>query len=304
MESTPAREASSRPVRQGDTGHDEEEAVREAACALFGGNPSDATARLRAALALGDSTLFARVGEHLAELHPGDALLVARALASLQAHAAAVSAELRRENRVLAERALRDPLTRVANRAALEDALRTELRRSLRYGLAFSVLFVDVDHFKRVNDTFGHAAGDRVLRDVAEAGQRGLRPGDVFGRYGGEEFLVGLAFAPLRAALRTAERLRRDVERLRFDGDAAGARVTISVGVATMLPGSPEPLAQLVDHADRAMFQAKASGRNAVFAFGTPGSVMDTGVRLSGASARPERAHDGAAVPLRRRAAR
>jgi diguanylate cyclase (GGDEF)-like protein len=246
-------------------------ALRDAARAILGGSAATARDRLRVAIAKGDLSLFGRVAEHLAAQAPFDSSFVANALTALQVEAArdarASDSRLRARNRELLQTARRDSLTRISNRGTLDDSLEAEVRRATRYGQPFSVLFIDIDRFKPINDEHGHAAGDRVLRGVAERIGHALRPGDVFGRYGGEEFIVGLVNADARAALRTAERLRQDIERAHFDREASEVRVTVSIGVATMTLERPVERAELVDRADRAMLQAKETGRNAVCAW-------------------------------------
>ncbi len=119
------------------------------------------------------------------------------------------------------------------------------------------MLFLDLDRFKAVNDTLGHAAGDALLKQVAEAAPRELRAIDTFGRFGGEEFLIILPGTEREGALAAAERVRAATE--------AGARVTISAGVATHQKG--EDVSALLQRADQALYQAKASGRNRVVAY-------------------------------------
>jgi diguanylate cyclase (GGDEF)-like protein len=128
-----------------------------------------------------------------------------------------------------------------------------------------SLLLVDIDRFKLVNDNFGHVVGDVVLQLVAGTMQRLLRPYDALCRYGGEEFVIVARNTSLRNAEILAQRLRRQVERLRFDVDGSPRSVTVSIGVAAVRPepGFDETLA-LLGAADRALYAAKAAGRNAV----------------------------------------
>ena len=149
-----------------------------------------------------------------------------------------------------------DALTGVPNRAGLLESLRVELLRAVRSGRSFSVLFIDLDRFEQVNDAHGHAAGDAVLRRVAEAIQGVLRPGDVLGRYGGEEFVVGLVDADARAARRTAERMRNAVAHSTM---AVGVAATASVGVAARR-GDADTVVAIVDRADAALCMAKSRG--------------------------------------------
>ncbi|MDX1649772.1 MAG: GGDEF domain-containing protein, partial [Myxococcota bacterium] len=121
---------------------------------------------------------------------------------------------------------------------------------------------LDLDHFKRVNDGLGHAAGDEALRRVARAVDAELRGGDGFGRLGGEEFVAVLTETDPLGAAGTAERLRRGIEALDLDAVAAGLRVTVSVGLAVWRPG--DDAASLLARADRALYAAKGAGRNRV----------------------------------------
>ena len=156
-----------------------------------------------------------------------------------------------------------DALTGVRNRAYLLETLSTELERAHRYHEPFSVLFADLDHFKEVNDTLGHEAGDELLRKIAVLLERAVRPHDVVGRYGGDEFVIGLVRANAATARRIAERLRTSVEAAHWPSPDASAIVTLSIGVVTTRDervGVPE----LIRRADAAMYVAKAAGRNRV----------------------------------------
>lgn len=153
-----------------------------------------------------------------------------------------------------------DPLTGVANRRRFMDQLELELERRHRSGEPLSVLILDVDHFKKVNDRHGHAMGDSALRHLAELGQGLLRRNDLFGRLGGEEFGILLPGAALAGALEFAERYRQHVEDQPAPG---GLSLTISVGVTECLPediNADQPLAR----ADQALYRAKQGGRNRV----------------------------------------
>ena len=158
--------------------------------------------------------------------------------------------------------ATHDELTGVLNRRHLVEVLGAEKARAERYGGQWSVCVIDIDHFKRVNDTHGHAAGDAVLRGFAQAAQRMKRPTDAFGRYGGEEFMLVLVQTGLPSAQVAAERLRQLAEQLAFDEIAQGLRVTVSIGVAEALPD--EDWSATVERADQALYRAKQSGRNRV----------------------------------------
>jgi diguanylate cyclase (GGDEF)-like protein len=155
--------------------------------------------------------------------------------------------------------AVTDPLTGLANRRGGERSVASEISRARRQKSPLSCIFIDIDHFKRINDTFGHQAGDRLLRDLSELLRRTLRAYDILVRWGGEEFLLILPGVTLDQARKLAERIRAAVERLETQGLG---RVTISAGTAA-LDGSYDFEAML-DAADRRLYQAKASGRNAV----------------------------------------
>lgn len=178
------------------------------------------------------------------------------------------------ENAMNAERlkqiGLTDPLTGAHNRRYLEQRLLEEAGRALRGGFALSCLFLDVDHFKRINDTHGHLVGDWVLREIAARIKSQLRLSDALARYGGEEFAALLVQTDESVAAGIAERIRRAVAETPFRMvDGSQLAVTLSVGVAsvgeTLGGDSPEAVARtLVDAADRAVYRAKQAGRNQV----------------------------------------
>ena len=148
-----------------------------------------------------------------------------------------------------------DPLTSLANRRSFRDRLEAECARSARVGVPLGLALVDLDHFKRVNDTHGHQAGDEVLRELAGRLRRSARREDVIARMGGEEFAWLLPEADLAAAMEAAERLRR---RIAGEPFPIVGRVTASIGVATLGAGPDE----LVRDADRALYRAKDRGRD------------------------------------------
>ena len=161
-----------------------------------------------------------------------------------------------------------DPLTCIANRQTVLTRLEEELGRAARYRRPLSVVMVDLDHFKRLNDTFGHEAGDTVLRAVADRIASNIRSTDLVGRFGGEEFLLVLPETDADAAATMAEKLRRVVAgtpvRLR---EGNSATVTLSAGVAGSLGDHLPRVDALVRHADAALYSAKALGRNNVYVF-------------------------------------
>lgn len=154
-----------------------------------------------------------------------------------------------------------DALTGCSNRRQALVELEVEAKRAQRGG-ALSIGLMDIDHFKSINDTYGHAAGDDVLKSFAAAALRALRPTDGLGRWGGEEFLVVLSQTRLQAALAAAERLRRMVEEMAVPALSEGRRITVSIGVAEHRPD--EPVERTLERADQALYRAKQAGRNRV----------------------------------------
>ena len=168
--------------------------------------------------------------------------------------------------RHLYESATRDPLTRTINKRGFEEALAKEVAFARRHRRALSVVVLDVDHFKRVNDTYGHPAGDYVLRRLAEVLETTIRCEDVLARIGGEEFGVLLRDIVQESALACAERTRANVERSVFEIGGVRIPVTVSIGVGTLLIDVHANGAALVASADRALYEAKRAGRNRVVA--------------------------------------
>ncbi|MDD3449035.1 MAG: diguanylate cyclase [Gammaproteobacteria bacterium] len=163
------------------------------------------------------------------------------------------------------ERSIRDPLTGLFTRLYMQDAVGRQMRIHDRdANAAIGLALFDIDHFKRVNDTWGHNAGDVVLRGVAAALRDTVREADLPVRLGGEEFAVFVLGESARHVAAMAERARRAVEQLRFGGELAEQHVTLSVGVANRRSG--EALETLIGRADRALYEAKSSGRNRVCA--------------------------------------
>ena len=163
-----------------------------------------------------------------------------------------------------------DRLTGIANRPALLAALFNEVERANRYERPLSVAFVDIDHFKAVNDTYGHAAGDEVLRGVAEKIRDNLRATDMVGRYGGEEFMLILTETEVEDGALLTEKLRTLIERTRFPVEGnPGLTVTISIGLAGGF-GHSLRVEPLVRDADAAMYSAKSLGRNQTYIFAEP----------------------------------
>jgi diguanylate cyclase (GGDEF)-like protein len=174
----------------------------------------------------------------------------------LRQHNEELIAELERQ-------ATRDSLTGVASRRHFLETANAEMRRATRFRHPMALLMLDIDHFKRINDTYGHLVGDRVIRAVADACAPVLRACDCLGRLGGEEFAVVLPESDEGAALKVAQRLREAICEQSITVAGEALRVSVSVGV-TMLEVPGEPLSHLLHRADLAMYRAKRLGRNRV----------------------------------------
>jgi len=171
---------------------------------------------------------------------------------------------LRESNQALKELAATDPLTGLANRRTLMTELEREFRRCQRSGSLLSLVMVDLDHFKRVNDTYGHQNGDRVLVALADSLKTHLRPYDLASRFGGEEFALVLPETGPEGTLRIAERIRTSVAGLKFDGALEGLQVTASLGVATCPAATVKDIEDLIRESDDALYLAKKNGRNRI----------------------------------------
>jgi diguanylate cyclase (GGDEF)-like protein len=157
----------------------------------------------------------------------------------------------------------RDPLTGLENRGAIDDAVQHLWAQASRGAERFAVLLIDVDHFKRINDAYGHAVGDQVLEHVASVIAAQARQADSVGRYGGDEFIIVAAQSTLAGAAQAAERLRVAMEAEHIHARASNLRVTLSIGVAAST-NEDTAVADVLARADRALYRAKAKGRNRV----------------------------------------
>ncbi len=172
------------------------------------------------------------------------------------------SEELANRNRELSELAVRDGLTRAFRRGHIEGELRRLIKGLHRRHDDFCVLMMDIDFFKRVNDDYGHAEGDEVLRRLAATSQTQLRETDLFGRWGGEEFIVLMPQTKLADAVEAAQRVRRAIDAMVFDVGDTTFQITISIGAAQLQP--LESADALVVRADEALYAAKHAGRDCV----------------------------------------
>ncbi len=170
-------------------------------------------------------------------------------------------------NTLLYQKALQsastDPVTGIKNRVAMESAVRREINLARRHNTPLSFIMIDLDHFKKINDRYGHLYGDQALRAAAQCAQETIRESDLVFRYGGEEFLVTLNNTDLDGAALLAERMRQDIERLRPDLDQ-DIRMTASFGVVSLW--DEEDAEQVFERVDKALYQAKKEGRNRVVA--------------------------------------
>jgi len=171
--------------------------------------------------------------------------------------------QLKDAHRQLEGLSRRDSLTPVNNRRALMEALSLEFHRSRRYRHPFALLFLDVDHFKAINDRHGHVFGDHVLLHVVQSARGMIRPPDIIGRYGGEEFVIGLVECDEAGALQIAERIRLKIAQGQFSWEHRATVVTVSIGVVMLSP-EIDRVEMLITRADQAMYQAKRRGRNRV----------------------------------------
>ena len=215
---------------------------------------------------LGDSAdLMAAANEQLAHL----AMRAQAASSQAEAKQKAVEVERQRlqsENEMLQQQAMNDTLTRIYNRRFFDDALAKEVVRSSRYASPVAVLFLDVDHFKQLNDKQGHAFGDLVLQRLAAVVSEVLRTSDVFARYGGEEFVVIASHPTEKGLEKLGERIRERVEQESFLFEGQRIPVTISAGGAITVPGRDcaDVAKTLLAAADEALYESKRNGRNQV----------------------------------------
>jgi len=176
------------------------------------------------------------------------------------------------KNRLLSEVSSRDSLTGLYNRWFVMEKIDSELNRALRHGSPMSLLLLDVDHFKRINDTWGHSAGDQVLQGIGQLLRESCRVYDVPGRYGGEEFCIVLPETKTGNTTAVAERIRQRLESTELTCGDTAVIVTASIGIAGMdTPDDGHELspAGLIDRADRALYAAKHLGRNRIETWGS-----------------------------------
>jgi len=209
----------------------------------------------------GSFTLLAVVGWHVAAYPLGGLMLGAIGVTTLVV--LRQIAALRENMTLLTELhqlASTDMLTGLQSRRHFFELAEREFYLARRYDRELAAMMIDIDHFKSINDTYGHAAGDLALQRLSELCREKLRATDLVGRYGGDELVVLLPFSDVEQGLEIAQRIRAGVDELTIETDEASFTFTISIGVATAF--SAADLAQLLRRADRALYQAKQDGRN------------------------------------------
>ena len=178
--------------------------------------------------------------------------------------------DLQQKNDELYSLSITDGLTKIHNRLFFMDILKKEFSRSQRHSADLSCILFDLDHFKIINDTYGHLTGDYVLKETARHVKTVVREEDYLARYGGEEFIILLPDTGIDQAYTVAEKIRKIIEASQFSDDDTVVSVSISLGVSSSTSGHPENEEQLVHFADTALYQAKNSGRNCTIVYGNP----------------------------------
>jgi diguanylate cyclase (GGDEF)-like protein len=218
------------------------------------------------------SAILQEANEELSNLNTSYEMLVIE-LRQAKEKAEKLAGELHNANVKLHEMVFCDALTGLYNHRFFQEAMDREFDRSRRYKRELSLILFDIDHFKKINDTYGHLIGDRVLVAISRATEHSLREADIIARYGGEEFAVILPETDFSATRALAERLRRDIESHDIDVDGITIKLTVSVGYTSYSPGAAiQDKRAVIGMADKALYIAKQSGRNKVHALRFPGT--------------------------------
>jgi diguanylate cyclase (GGDEF)-like protein len=218
------------------------------------------------------SLILQEANEELSDLNTSYELLVIE-LKQAKGKAEKLANELHSANVTLHEMAFRDALTGLYNHRFFQEAMDKELERSKRYQRDFSLIIFDIDHFKKVNDTYGHPIGDRVLAAIARAAEQAVRGADIIARYGGEEFAIIMPETDFMSASAVAERLRGNIEHLDIVVDDTTIKATVSVGYTSYRHNiKVQEKGAIIDMADKALYIAKQSGRNKVHAMRLAGT--------------------------------
>ncbi|PIO49264.1 MAG: hypothetical protein CMR00_00900 [[Chlorobium] sp. 445] len=204
-----------------------------------------------------DQNLILELQEMRAELQ-----LANEALQFLDKQKTELMAELEHQRQAFEQQSREDGLTKLYNRRYIDTLLAQEFERSKRFNHPFTIGIIDIDHFKNINDTFSHQVGDEVIRTIAQIFKNNLRAMDLVGRYGGEEFVIGLLETSLMRAVLVAEKLRRAVEEFNWIVVKPNLRVTVSIGLAENAKMANHE--KMISEADKKLYEAKRSGRNLV----------------------------------------
>jgi diguanylate cyclase (GGDEF)-like protein len=218
------------------------------------------------------SQILQDANEELSNLNTSYELLVIE-LREAKEKAEMLASELQNANRKLHEMAFRDGLTELYNHRYFQEEMDKELERAKRYEREFSLIIFDIDHFKKINDTYGHPAGDQVLMAISRTAEQAVRKSDILARYGGEEFAVILPETNFMATKEVAERIRGDIERMSIAVNGKTIKLTVSVGYTCYRHVSNiRDKGTIISLADKALYTAKQCGRNTVFAMRLPGT--------------------------------
>lgn len=172
------------------------------------------------------------------------------------------SQELEEINQKLYEVSITDQLTQIYNRGFLLEAFATEFQKSKRYNFTLSCIMLDIDHFKKINDKYGHLTGDFILKDITRIIQESIRQADTFGRYGGEEFMIVIPYVNSNKAFLVAEKIRKLIDHTEFVSNGTKIKATISLGVSDNKSTSITTIDDMIKRSDDALYKAKNDGRN------------------------------------------
>jgi len=218
------------------------------------------------------SQIMQEANEELSNLNSSYELLVIE-LREAKEKAELLANELQNANKKLHELAFRDGLTGLYNHRYFQEEMEREMERARRYEREFSLILFDIDHFKKVNDTYGHPAGDQVLKAISRVAELSVRKSDSVARYGGEEFAVILPETDFKGAKVFAERIRSEIEKLTIDVNGLSIRITVSVGYTSYRHMAKiQEKGTVISMADQALYTAKQSGRNTVHAMRMAGT--------------------------------
>ena len=162
----------------------------------------------------------------------------------------------------LAKEAIIDPLTRCFNKKEIEILIENSLKSYFRYGDPFCILMLDIDFFKKVNDTYGHLAGDFILKEVTKIIQEEIRKSDICGRFGGEEFIILLPNTKMNGAMKLSYRIKQSIESKDFKFNNSIIKISVSIGITS--PSKTDSIFSLIERVDEALYEAKKKGRNRV----------------------------------------